>query len=305
MSNNNDITSEDLRNCDLGKAHAMFPCQRSNYGTNNPLFLLQSNHRKTVFALKENILGLIEKHGLVRIAILTLTLPRRVTDAKEAHRLFKPIGRKLTKRYQCWVRVFERMDSGSIHWHILILLNEGDIYSNVNFEEFHRKIYKSASIQLKEEWKFWRETASKFGFGRTQFMPIETNKDAVANYFAKYISKHCFFRRPEDKGAKIVRYSGNFPRSVGPRFSWFNPNAKVFWKKVGQIVRSLPRIKATPDATQEELEALMRIEYGPKWLFNLSPYIFREVLEDPSVSLDLTSLTAPDGGNPPATGQNA
>ena len=46
-----------------------------------------SAHRKAAYALKLNVLWLIERHGLERVGFLTLTFARHVVNYKEAQKL--------------------------------------------------------------------------------------------------------------------------------------------------------------------------------------------------------------------------
>ena len=45
----------------------------------------------------------------------------------------------------------------------------------------------------------------KYGFGRSELLPVKTNSKGLARYVAKYISKHINSRLPEDKGYRLIR----------------------------------------------------------------------------------------------------
>ncbi|MGB7747589.1 MAG: hypothetical protein WBN75_09910 [Verrucomicrobiia bacterium] len=112
----------------------------------------------------------------------------------------------LKQRYPEYIIVMERMDSGRIHYHLLVVLAQ-DIRTGFDFAAVKRGNYRSASAYLRREWKFWRETAPKYGFGRTELLPIRKTAEGVAKYVGKYVAKHIGQRLPEDKGARLVRYS--------------------------------------------------------------------------------------------------
>ena len=195
-------------------------------------------HRKTAFALKLNVLWLIERYGLERIGFLTLTFARHVVSFKEAQKaLHSLMTGVLKKRYPEYIIVMERMDSKRIHYHLLVVLAE-DIRTGFDFAAVKRGDYRSAGDYLRREWKFWRETAPKYGFGRTELLPIKKTAEGVAKYVGKYVAKHIGQRLPEDKGARLVRYSQGTNR-VSTRFFWHTPGADMWRAKLGTFCRML------------------------------------------------------------------
>ena len=65
-----------------------------------------------------------------------------------------------------------------------------DIRTGFHFAAVKRGDYRSASAYLRREWRFWRATAPKYGFGRTELLPIKKTAEGVAKYVGKYIAKH-------------------------------------------------------------------------------------------------------------------
>lgn len=168
---------------------------------------MSAGQRKTAYALLANVQLLIERHGINRIGFLTLTFARHVVAFKQAQEaLHSLMTGVLKRRYQKYIVVMERMTSGRIHYHLLVLLSE-DIRTGFDFAAVESGKYQSASRFLRNKWKFWLATASNYGFGRTELKPIKGTSAGVARYLAKYISKHLAKRLPEDKGARLVRYS--------------------------------------------------------------------------------------------------
>jgi hypothetical protein len=106
---------------------------------------LSSAHRKTAYALKLNVLWLIEQYGLERIGFLTLTFKRHVVAYKDAQRALHSLMTGVLKgRYPEYITVMERMDSKRIHYHLLIPVAE-DIRTGLDFAAVKQKDYRSAS----------------------------------------------------------------------------------------------------------------------------------------------------------------
>jgi hypothetical protein len=247
---------------------AALPCLNTincNEGKEDALNQVSAGHRKTAFALKLNVLLFIEIHGLERIGFLTLTFARHIVSFKEAQKALHSLMTGVLKhRYPEYIIVMERMDSGRIHYHLLVVLAE-DIRTGFDFAAVKRGDYRSASAYLRREWRFWRVTAPKYGFGRTELLPIKKTAEGVAKYVGKYVAKHIGQRLPEDKGARLVRYSKNACR-VGTRFSWVAPGAMMWRAKLGAFCRMLG---LNPDNYQTFLKEW----FGRNWVYHLRPLI--------------------------------
>ena len=175
--------------------------------------------RKAGFIVKTNIHAMCEKYGINHIGFLTLTFADDVQCHKEATKRFNSLATNvLNVRYSQWVRVSERQKSGRWHFH-LVVVSKQDIRRGVDFAAIAKRDYKSASPALRSEWFFWRTTAKRYGFGRSELLPVKKTGEALASYVAKYISKGFSYRRDEDKGARLVSYSKN-ARVCGSRLSF-------------------------------------------------------------------------------------
>jgi hypothetical protein len=261
---------------------ASLPCLISNNSTRNPLSTSQSNRRKTAFALEQNIIGLINLYGMYRIGVLTLTFPDHVIDRKEANDRFNSLATHvLTPRYLHWLVVYHRRESGCIHFHLIVVFKEGELCTGGR-DYLGRRLSNTASPQLKAEWAFWHEAAKKYGFGRTELRPVQKNGEALGKYYGAYIKKHLAARLLEDKGARLVRYSKNFPRAVGTQFGWVGPRSWVYRKKVQQFLAKRYRASdwqnPMPALTEEEKAGIMRTWHGPRWLYKFAPKIIAEQL---------------------------
>jgi hypothetical protein len=272
---------------------AALPCLNTNNcneGLKADVQKLSSAHRKAVYALIQNVIRLVFIYGINRIGFLTLTFARHVVSYKEAQKaLHSLMTGVLKKRYVEYIIVMERMDSKRIHYHLLVVLAE-DIRSGFMFAAVRNGDYSSASVYLRREWAFWRVTAPKYGFGRHELMPVKSTADAIAKYLGKYISKHIGQRLPEDKGARLVRYSKGTNR-IGIRFSWASPGAYMWRSKLGTFCRMM---NLNPD----NYKIFLKEWFGKNWVYHLRPLILAIKLpefyppEESNESLKAVWLTA-------------
>jgi hypothetical protein len=251
-----------------GAAAAALPCLNTincNGGKEDSLNQLSAGHKKTAFALKLNVLWLIERHGLERIGFLTLTFARHIVSYKEAQKALHSLMTGVLKaRYPEHIIVMERMTSGRIHYHLLVVMAE-DIRTGFDFGAVKRGDYRSASVYLRKEWGFWRETAPKYGFGRTELLPIKKTAEGVAKYVGKYVAKHIGQRLPEDKGARLVRYSRGTNRA-GTRFGWVSPGAMMWRAKLGAFCGML-------NLNSDNYQQFLKEWFGRNWVYLLRPLI--------------------------------
>lgn len=189
---------------------------------------LSTNHRKTAFKLSKSVERLVTSYGIERVGFLTLTFADHVTCAKEAGRRFHSLQTGVIgRRYRESICVLERMKSGRIHFHLLVVLAV-DIRSGFSFEQAAAGVYTSASSVLRAEWAFWRKTAREYGFGRTELLPVKSCAEGLSKYVGKYIAKHVGQREHRDKGVRLVRYSRG--ASIGSNQFMFNSPRSRLWR---------------------------------------------------------------------------
>lgn len=194
---------------------------------------LSTTHLKTSYILELSIAELCRKYGIEKLAFQTLTFKDHITDHKEASkRLNSLLSHVIKPRYKEYIGCVERQKSGRIHFHLILVVDQ-DIKTGFDFDQVKNRNYSSASKYLKEEWSFWRLTAPKYKFGRTELMPIKSNAKGISKYVAKYIGKHLLNRLPEDKGARLVRYS-NGARCGNTRFMFLTEGSAT-WRNNLQI----------------------------------------------------------------------
>jgi len=166
----------------------------------------------------------------------------------------------LRPRYGRIIRVIERQKSGRIHYHLLIALSR-DIRTGFDFDALANHDYRSASPALRTEWSFWRSTAKRYGFGRTELLPIRSTTEAIGRYVGKYIAKHIEEREHQDKGVRLVTYSGG--KAANTRFAWAGGYAQQWRLKLKSFVHMLHDSGAIISPTL----AAMRIQFGPRWAY--------------------------------------
>ena len=257
-------------NSNLGSA-ASLPCLNSNISNENPLqsARLSTQQRKTAFILKTSVQTLSEAHKLSHIGFLTLTFAQHILCPKEAQRRLNSLLTRIIKpRYKEYLGVFERQKSGRIHYHFLVVLH-GDIRTGVNLAEFNDGVYQSASPYLRSEWTFWRTAAKKYGFGRTELLPVKSNAEAMAKYVGKYISKHTENREHQDKGVRLVRFSRG-ARCGTTRFTFLSKGSTEWRRKCATfavIVQS-----HYPDTPINNISDFSKV-LGKKWAFTNREFI--------------------------------
>ena len=157
-------------------------------------------------------------YGIERLGFLTFTFADDVRVIKEAQRRFNSLNSHAMKgRYLASVAVVQRHRDGRIHLHLVVVC-KNDIRTGFNFSAVKHRDYSSASPYLRAEWAFWRKAAPKYGFGRTELLPVRTDLDRFGTYVARYLGQQYGTRR-EEKGARLVRYSKGWRTVHGP-FSW-------------------------------------------------------------------------------------
>lgn len=258
---------------------ACLPCLSSNNSNetstqNTPESLavidfkrFSTQHKKSACALAWNVEFLAKKYGLERLGFLTLTFAQDIKDPKEAQRRFNSLATGvLRKRYEEYLRIYERTKKGRIHYHLLVVL-PCDIRTGVDFNELEKGIYTSAGPALRAEWAFWRRTAKEYGFGRTELLPVKSTAEGIARYVGKYISKHISQREERDKGFRLVEYSRG-ARQVSTRFAFNSPGSHDWRRKLELFCAYVSGFKGYCVGFDD-----LKHELGPNWAFNHREFI--------------------------------
>ena len=255
-----------------GSESGPLPCPLKNHISTEHSF--PGSARRTAFALQINVSALIEEVGLERVGFLTLTFADHVLDPHEAQRRLNSLTTHVLRpRYTRCLRVYERQKSGRIHYHLLVALGS-DIRTGCDFRAFENRDYRSAPLALRSEWAYWRTTAKKFGFGRTELLPVFSSSDAMGRYVGKYIGKHFVARDHRDRNVRLVSYVG--PRTASTRFAWATGNARDLRARTRGFVTMCYEAGAIDECSV----AGMRRRWGPRWFFRFKENIFAWPIEE-------------------------
>ena len=223
--------------------------------------------KKTAFILSESVQKLCRIKGVDRVAFLTLTFADHILDPREAQKRLNSLLTNVVKpRYGEYTGVLERQKSGRIHYHLLVTM-PFDCRSGVDFEAFMRGDYKTASKQLRDEWRYWRKTAGKYGFGRTELMPIKSTEEAIGRYVGKYISKSITASNESnnadlDKGVRLVRYSAG-ARAGTCHFTFVSKNSEKYRTALRYLVDIINDQMGLGITEIDELKYV----FGPRWQY--------------------------------------
>jgi len=260
------------------EASADLPCLYRNNSTENlektplePLspaaFELSTNLKKSASALAWNVQYFVDTYGLSNVGFLTLTFRDHVTDPKEAQRRFNSLKTHiLTPRYRAYIRVMEPMKSGRIHYHLLVALNS-DIRTGFDFSAIRNQDYSSANKDIRAEWSFWRKTAPKYGFGRTELMPVRSNSEGIGRYVGKYISKGIESRTEQFKGVRLVEYSRK-AKIASTRFQFVTEGSSEWRRKLGIFVHYI----SDNTGCEPSFDGLRRV-LGVRWSYHWREFI--------------------------------
>lgn len=205
--------------------------------------VLTPYHKRQAHTLFSNVQRLVTKEAptVGHVGFFTITTPDSVTDSREFRKRFHSFTTNFLKKHPAfgpWVatkevqvlRGIKEGNTGSWHTHLVVVLAQ-DIRDGFNFEEMAKGNYRSASPWLRNLWKELREALPKYKLGRSELVPIKSGPDAIARYVGKYISKHVGCRTEEQKGVRLISYSGSWIRN-SCRIAWNSKNASEWRRKV-------------------------------------------------------------------------
>lgn len=139
---------------------------------------------------EENIRLYVQHFGENNVGILTVTTPSECLSAVAYQKMWHSWRTHVLKELfptGMWIR--ERQPrTGNWHSHSVIDLG-WDIKTGFPFGEVAARNYKNVDPRLKDIWKTLRESAVKYGFGRTELLPIKANGPSCARYLVKYLTK--------------------------------------------------------------------------------------------------------------------
>jgi hypothetical protein len=209
---------------------------------------------KAVFVAEENIRLYIEKFGVERVGLLTVTTPIAcllASDFQSKWHSFQSHALKESFPTGIWVR--ERQPRSG-NWHAHAVVNAGwDIKTGFPFDQVEDGFYANVPLPMRKLWKELRKMADAYGFGRTEFLPIRYSGSACARYLTKYLGKA--FSTEKAEGEEKCRLFGVWGgvRFVHSQFSFVS--SRIIRRKLAWLAGEL-RI-----ADYEGFKAL----YGRHW----------------------------------------
>lgn len=221
---------------------------------------------KSIYILRGNIESMIKHHGVENCGFLTLTFPDNLRDFREAQKRFNSLASNLLRKLfpGGYIVVLEPQKRGAIHYH-LIVGTEQDIRTGFDFEAVSKRDYRSANDYLRGLWSQLRNSMDKYGFGRSELLPIKTTGEGIAKYVGKYLQKN-FLECPTDwakSKARKVRYSRSEWRTHKHGFQFISEGSARWRQRVGAFAE---RVGA------ESFEDLREL-FGPRWAYFSREYL--------------------------------
>lgn len=255
--------------------------------TDEKLNLLQPYQKRAVHVLYSNCDKFIKEVGISNVGFLTLTFPDNISDHKTAYKRFDNMRKRfLSQNFGKWMWVKERQKRGAWHFHLLIDCRV-DIRNGFDFDEYShymdkrnksykkgdkengkkysRKALRSASAVLRDLWELLRVNLYKYGFGRSELLPIKSNTEGMARYVGKYIVNHTGNRKPIDKGVRLTGYCSDFIRS-NAKFAWNTENAKL-WRN--NVKLFFTHIMGYPESLHDMAGKIISDRFGKNWAYIL------------------------------------
>jgi hypothetical protein len=200
---------------------------------------------------------------------------------KVAGRKFNSLASNfLREHFSDFICVKERHESGRIHFHLVV--NCGiNIRRGINFAEIDNRCYKSANKNLRKFWRLLRENVGRYGFGRTELLPVKSTSEAIGRYVGKYISKNVQCRPDEDKGTRLVNYSGD-SRYCSTRFMWVTENSYQWRMKVKSYIELKNKARKLNNKEPIDEYNISRI-LGSRWCYHhLENILFTTIQPQPT-----------------------
>jgi hypothetical protein len=269
---------------------AALPCQDSDNCIGNGIGQFQfaplsPYRKKSRHRLEMAIEWMVEKHGIERVGLLTLSfgvpgsgrgsletflLREQAKDLEFVQgRWHSFCSNVVVKRYQDWICILEPHKDGVWHIHVVVATKEDirtgtdvETLSNYKLPYWLRRGKHLRNEALAAEWKALRETACKYRFGRVELLPIKKTKEAFARYLGKYLTK-TFNLIPPGRRHRLIRYSRGVGRHFSMRFSIYS---------LGNLLYRT-RLKMTAGMLGFRDYSLFADCFGPRWNFYLRDII--------------------------------
>lgn len=198
---------------------------------------------------------------------LTLTFTDHIDNIRIAQQRWHRAQRFLKSLFPRFIAVWERHQSGAIHWHAIVTC-KGDIRTGTDVDGLRQRPYPrpgSANPFLKSIYKsilnWTNENPDHWGWNHLE--PLYGDIDAAAGYIASYLNKQSHY----PKGTRKARFIGfKYDRSCYQTFAWKDsPNDHSYRSKLEQLAKIL-------DFTWEDFAQV----FGDKWNQTIWPLLSQE-----------------------------
>jgi hypothetical protein len=226
-------------------------------------------NRKCLFAARENMRGYVRRVGEDRIGVLTLTTADECQSLREFQRRWNSLMTNFVRRLWrsgVWVRE-RQMRTGNWHGHALVDVGF-EIRPGFPFEEVSRRNYRNVDSRVRDLWKQLREKAPRYGFGRTELLPVKSNSEWAIKYLTSYLGKALLSEKTV--GEEKARLFGTWGclRNVYSRFDWVS--ARLVRKKKAWLGWAHGFVD----------EGAFSQGYGDRWWFRLGESLMRVILPE-------------------------
>ena len=249
---------------------------------------LETYQKKAAATLNRNVMSFIQKHGRDNVGFLTLTFPKEVKTPKEASKRFNSLRTNfLTDVFPDTVAVIEPHKDGRPHLH-LVVNAEVDIRGQFDFDTFikaqderkakgetkkyralTKKYARSAPEALRLLWKLLYTNLGKYGFGRSELLPIRSTDEALGNYVGKYLNKAAVIRKETGwHGVRLTRYTHG-SNQHNANFAWVSNGSTLWRSKLATLGKWLG---ISPNGPVHEIDQLTEV-LGDRWAHKLRPII--------------------------------
>ena len=184
------------------------------------------SHRKTAYALAENVGGIVRHAGVSNCVFFTPTLANdeygQPPTPDRAQNCWRLLQLRIAEEFPGGgVRIMERGGRTlRLHYHVLLDV-EIDVRIGYDFEASRAiqaanprakwELHESANPQLRAIHNRLKLLARQAGFGVIfHCEPVRSESEAIKTYLAKYICKHVGQRLLIDKKRRLVAYFGRW-----------------------------------------------------------------------------------------------
>jgi hypothetical protein len=136
-----------------------------------------------------------------------------------------------------WIVVIQRHKDGCPHAHMVVVYSEPLGSVKAHWHPLKRRWFRRWTDDLKAlHEKFRPEVMAGYGLGVANLLPIG-DPEGAGRYVARYAARELGARRKEDKGARLVRFSQSWDRTVLGPFTWFDARARRANRRASELAK--------------------------------------------------------------------